>query len=146
VGQSQEDRARQRERAVAAFEQLGGKVETDTGAPGNPVVKVSLRCAASKDADLVHLQAFPELRELNCEGCCKRDETRRLTDAGLKHLEGLSRLEYLNLEWHRGITDAGLEHLRGLTSLRELNLAATGVTEAGVRKLQESLPKARICH
>ena len=50
----------------------------------------------------------------------------RVTDTGLKHLEGLKNLECLSLEWTL-ITDAGLQHLKGLTKLNGLMLDGTKV-------------------
>jgi len=38
-------------------------------------------------------------------------------------------------------TDAGLEHLKGLTQLEQLWLDGTQVTDAGVEKLNQALPK-----
>jgi hypothetical protein len=49
----------------------------------------------------------------------------------------------LNLEENE-ITDAGLEHLRGLTALESLNLSLTRVTDEGVAKLKQALPKCKI--
>ena len=49
-----------------------------------------------------------------------------------------------NLEGVSGISDLGLEHLKNFTNLRELNLTGTKVTEAGVRALQQALPKVSI--
>jgi hypothetical protein len=57
------------------------------------------------------------------------------TDAGLKHLEGLTALQRLNLmDTH--VTDAGLEHLKGLTALQRLDLAYTRVADAGLEHLK----------
>ncbi|NLE37776.1 MAG: hypothetical protein GX621_07105 [Pirellulaceae bacterium] len=42
------------------------------------------------------------------------------------------------------ITDAGLEHLKGLTRLETLDLRDTPVTDEGVRRLQHALPDCRI--
>jgi hypothetical protein len=42
------------------------------------------------------------------------------------------------------VTDAGLEHLKGLSRLQQLWLVSTKVTDAGVKKLQQALPKCRI--
>jgi hypothetical protein len=42
------------------------------------------------------------------------------------------------------VTDAGLGHLSGLTRLKYLNLEGTGVTDAGVQDLRKALPTARI--
>lgn len=42
------------------------------------------------------------------------------------------------------ITDAGMEHLKGLTKLSELNLNNTQITDAGLQELKTSLPKCQI--
>jgi hypothetical protein len=42
------------------------------------------------------------------------------------------------------ITDAGLAHLSGLTKLRSLSLGGTKVTDAGVRDLRVALPWVQI--
>ena len=44
------------------------------------------------------------------------------------------------------ITDAGLAHLKGLTKLQKLDLYGTKVTYAGVKKLQQALPKCGISY
>jgi hypothetical protein len=51
----------------------------------------------------------------------------------LKSLEAL----YLG---YTPISDAGLAHLRGLTKLKTLGLQRTKVTDEGVDQLQEALP------
>ena len=68
-----------------------------------------------------------------------------MTDAGLKHLEGLTQLQWLSLNDTK-ISDAGLEHLKGLTQLQSLWLLRTKVTDAGVKKLQQALPNCPITH
>jgi hypothetical protein len=42
------------------------------------------------------------------------------------------------------LTDAGLAHLKGLTRLQILDLAYTRMTNAGVAKLNKALPHLRI--
>jgi hypothetical protein len=42
------------------------------------------------------------------------------------------------------VTDAGLKHVRGLTQLREVELKKTSVTYAEVKELQKALPKLEI--
>ncbi len=67
----------------------------------------------------------------------------RITDDGLKHLTGLTKLEELDLA-ETGITDAGLVHLSGLSSLKKLYVRETRVTQAGVRNLKQALPNVEI--
>jgi Leucine-rich repeat (LRR) protein len=73
-----------------------------------------------------------------------------ITDAGLRHLAGLTHLPDLSLRNndHRPappgaapspntITDAGLVHLKGLTTLRTLNLGGLPVTDAGLDAIKD---------
>ena len=66
-----------------------------------------------------------------------------VTDAGLVHLTGLTKLEALNLI-NTDITDAGLVYLKALSGLEKLSLFGTKVTRAGVAELQKALPACRI--
>lgn len=59
----------------------------------------------------------------------------RITDQGLKSFKKLPRLQYLFLDGNK-ITDAGLEHLKGLTQLKGLSLDETKITDAGLAKLK----------
>lgn len=67
----------------------------------------------------------------------------KITDAGLVHLKGLTKLQSLELDDTK-ITDSGLLHLKGLTNLRVLKLKGTRVTRAGYEKLLKALPKCDI--
>jgi hypothetical protein len=73
-----------------------------------------------------------------------------VTDAGLRHLAGLSHLELLaigNIDPRHAppgavlplntITDAGLVHLRGLTSLSSLTLGGLPITDAGLEAVKD---------
>ena len=44
------------------------------------------------------------------------------------------------------VSDAGLAHLKGLTKLESLLLYSTKVTNAGVKQLQQALPNCKIKH
>ncbi|MBQ76918.1 MAG: hypothetical protein CMQ20_18095 [Gammaproteobacteria bacterium] len=46
--------------------------------------------------------------------------------------------------WDTKITDAGLAHLKGLTKLETLSLSRTKITDAGVKSLKEALPDCEI--
>ena len=66
----------------------------------------------------------------------------QVSDIGL---EKLKRFNLVSLDLtSTKVTDAGLVHLRGMTRLQELNLVGTQVTDAGVADLQKALPKVLI--
>ena len=69
----------------------------------------------------------------------------RITDRGLLHLAGLSRLQELYLS-NTQITDAGLAHFEQLSELRKLLIDGTRVTKSGVAELQKALPDCIIVH
>jgi internalin A len=56
-----------------------------------------------------------------------------VTDAGLEHLKGMTRLQYLDLSYTHV---SGLEYLDSLTGLQYLNLSCTPVTDAGLEHLK----------
>ena len=60
-----------------------------------------------------------------------------VTDAGLKHLEGLVHLKDLIFSGltRTAVTDAGLAHLDALTELEELVVNNTALTDAGLGRL-----------
>ncbi len=69
---------------------------------------------------------------------------RKVTDAGLAHLAGLTALEELDLSYSQ-VPDAGLAHLAGLTALETLYLPySQEITDAGVAKIQKALPNCSI--
>ena len=110
------------------------------------------------DAQAEHLKGLPHLRFVHLAG---------ITDAGLRHLPGLTQVQVLSLG-DTQITDTGLENLRGLRQLRlltmdntpigddglanlaglsqlaELAIRNTKVTERGVKLLQQALPNCKI--
>lgn len=60
-----------------------------------------------------------------------------------KNLGHLKRLQHLSLI-DANLSDTGIRHLEGLTELQALNLTGTKVTAAGVAALQKALPKCTI--
>jgi hypothetical protein len=90
------------------------------------------------DAGLAQIAGLTRLQELDLQST-------QITDAGLAHLARLTRLQRLSLDGTK-ITDAGLAHLAGLTRLQWLWLLNNNsqVTDDGVKKLQQALPKCQI--
>ncbi len=70
-------------------------------------------------------------------------EKTTISDAGLSHLKNLGGLEYLNL-YNSAVTDAGLADLNGLKALKNVYLWQSKVTDAGAENLKKSLPTAMI--
>ncbi|HZL35481.1 MAG TPA: c-type cytochrome domain-containing protein [Tepidisphaeraceae bacterium] len=66
-----------------------------------------------------------------------------ITDGGLVHLKGLTGLEYLNL-YNTAVTDAGLTQLDGLKSLKNVYLWQSKVTESGAKDLKKALPQVAV--
>ncbi len=59
-----------------------------------------------------------------------------ISDAGLKHLTGLAGLEILSLQ-ETQVTDSGLEHLKEMANLRRLFLGSTPITGRGLKHLND---------
>ena len=70
-------------------------------------------------------------------------ENTKIGDEGLTHLKSLSNLEYLNL-YATQVTDDGLKNLEGLKNLKSLYLWQTKVTPEGVEALKKALPLCEI--
>jgi hypothetical protein len=79
---------------------------------------------------LFHSGQLGEVQEL---GIVNQEE---ITDGGLAHVKGLTKLSKLNLFKSR-VTDAGMVHLKGVTGLKELNLNATRITDSGLANLED---------
>jgi hypothetical protein len=68
------------------------------------------------------------------------------TDRDIIRVAELQNLEELILDWSRkdDLTDAGLLHLERLSKLRVLEISQTSVTQAGIDELQHRLPNLKI--
>jgi hypothetical protein len=89
-------------------------------------------CGQMTDAALERLSRLGHVTRLNLDG------SKRLTDAGLRHLAGMPQLRELDLSDYPGgtITDHGLEAMRHLTELRHFKMCWQGaVSDAGVAHL-----------
>ncbi len=99
------------------------------------------------DNGVARLQELKSLRLLDLRNesfSATEPKAPRITDAGLKHLAGLTKLGYLNLQGQH-ITDDGLNHLSKMTNLETLSLSFAGITDEGLKRL-EGLQKLRGLH
>ncbi len=110
--------------AVTEITQAGGSVQVDEKAPGKPVVRV--------DFDGLKRTGFA-FSHLGDDGLARVRP----------HLESLPRLRYLRITSIARISDAGLRHLEGLTQLETLELYGY-LTESGVERLRKKLPNVHI--
>ena len=117
------------DRAVAFVQKLGGTVECNPKAMGNPIIKVSLRISQATDAGLRELAPLKQLQSLDLS--CTR-----VSDAGLNALVPFANLQELNLNLTY-VTDEGMKSLSTLKQLRKLQLAAAEVTDVGLKELAE---------
>ncbi len=98
---------------------------------------VDLRETLVTDEGLRHLLPF-ELANLNLS------DPVRITDAGARHIGQMKWLTYLNLE-STGVTDEGLRSLEGLPRLEQLDLKGVkGITPAGVKRFKQANPKCAV--
>ena len=97
---------------------------------GQPFVQAAtLRGPGCTDQSIALLSELPNLRELRLEDAA-------VTDAGLRQVAQLSRLEIFHVA-RCGITDQGLSALRQLSNLAWLHLEATDITSGGLSVLDE---------
>ncbi len=98
---------------------------------------IGLVVAAITDTELASLSDAVQLSRLSL------GYSPSLTSAGLRHLQSLTNLTYLNLD-RTSVDDEGLKYLEGMKKLRTLDLRNTKVTAAGVARLQKALPDCEI--
>jgi hypothetical protein len=129
------------------------------------IVELKLSPSTGTDQTLEQLKHFGDLKRLTLTACYKLStaglkpvgslenlewlsfDYTPITDDGLKHITGLTKLKFLNLAgepFRRGglavnpeITDAGLKHLERLVNLESLKIYGHhGVTDAGLAHLE----------
>ena len=92
------------------------------------IAKLIRRQLKLAESDPIPTSRLSEVRMLNL------DHT-PVTDAGLAHLKGLTRLQTLGLG-NTQVTDAGLAHLKDSPSCKSCCLSGTQVTDAGLAHLK----------
>ena len=79
------------------------------------------------DTQAAELEHFTFLERISLEG---------ITDAGMAHLGGLTRLRELSISESPRLTGKGLAHLSGVRQLKDLRLLDTSVDDAGLYHLR----------
>ena len=104
-------------------------------------------------AEPVSLAGFQQLERITLAGPWVNDQTlkqvgklsklerlciqySRVTDEGLRHLNGLPNLTELVMGYNGRITDAGASHLGTLTKLQRLVLSQTEITDRGLQDMR----------
>jgi internalin A len=128
----------ERDKAIAQLRALGGEVSFGTNPtpkwlvamfgekPFRRVGIVNLHRLPATDEHLQLMAWFPDLETVTINGT-------QVTDAGLKHLDGMSKLWWLEMEWNN-ISDEGLAELKDLPSLKALRVTDSRVTNEGVKR------------
>src|SRR5262249_43704484 len=110
-------------KAIQDVERLKGKIHYDEK-NDHTVDRIDFHDVPVKDDDLTFLKAFVNLRELELVNT-------QVTGPGLKHLEGLPKLQRVVLIGSP-VGDGALAYLRSLPKLGYLSLSRTQVTDAGL--------------
>ena len=148
------------DKAAAAIQEAGGKVDRDDKAPGKPITAVNFATLPIGDDKLDTLAGLDKAEKLTLNNTKVTDAgldkvkglaslkklylvDTAITDAGLEKIKGMANLEILSLAGTQ-VTDAGLEHVKALGNLKTLFVAGTKVSEDGAKKLKEAMPKLTI--
>ena len=137
-------RLRDEEIITHLIAEMGARVTISKGTANEPEAMVDLSDCG------IHLnRALHVYRDLTKPVRLKLGGS-RVTDDTLEVLSitsgpRFSRLKGLDLS-RTQVTDAGLDHLKGLTKLQLLDLRGTQATDEGAKKLQQALPNCRIEH
>ena len=138
--------------ALEAIERKGGTVRLDAKRDQRPPIEINLDGARDGNRVLEQVKLFPTVEIVRMDGSQVNDKGilehlpvminlrslslggDRFSDAGLKSLKQLTRLETLHLGAR--ITDVGLAEIRHLKRLRRLYLSGTAVTDEGLEHLK----------
>jgi hypothetical protein len=145
---------------VDAIRKAGGSVRVDDKAPDKPVTNVNFDGDKKKLTDEVvakivpQLAALKKLRGLNVSNRKTSDTTLQLigktlpdlqelslddsviTDDGLKALEGMKKLESLQINGATAVTDEGVKSIGKIATLKKLGLDRTKITDDGMKSIK----------
>ena len=87
----------------------------------------------ARDEDILDIGGLTALERLTLS--LSRDHKYEHRDEDLACLSKLTRLKHLGIGPYKGITDAGVRHLAGLTGIERLHLGGKGLTDDGLAHL-----------
>jgi hypothetical protein len=103
-----------------------------------PLALVLSHSTSLTDESLGHVAGCRQIKAVELE------DVTDITDAGLRHLATLPKLEELSLKGAEKITDAALPYFKAMRGLRSLRLGRTAITEAGQKRIRQSLPTVAV--
>jgi hypothetical protein len=118
-------------RASGLLHRLDVAKDKDGMPASEPADVVTLKLRFAKVTD-AGLKELSELKRLQTLDLCST----KVTDEGLKELRELKQLRHLDLE-HTPVSDSGMKDIKGLQNLQTLTLSSTGLTDEGLRELRE---------
>ncbi len=111
-----------------------------------PADVVNLHCFDFNDQAMAQLAQFEQLERLNLSGMDINEKgysiSIDITDAGVTHLAGLSKLRWLSLYQCGRITGSTLAELRSIPQLEHLNVSSTSINSEAIATLAQ-LPSLR---
>ena len=137
-------RLRDEETITHLIAEMGARVTTSKGTANEPEVTVDLSdCGIHLTTALHVYRDLTRPVRLKLGGSRVTDDTLEvLSITSGPHFAPLKGLDLSRTQ----VTDAGLEHLKGLTKLQSLDLRGTQATDEGAKKLQQALPNCKIEH
>lgn len=119
--------------SLAVLLKPGLTLETVAGTPQvTEINQLSAHSAGLTDADMVHLEKFINLTQLEL------NVNTKITDDSLRHLSGLEKLESLSLFFCPGLNGSGLAFLADLDRLVNLNIGNNrNLTDDSLKHLQK---------
>jgi hypothetical protein len=122
-----EDKAQAK--AIAALQELGGKIEVDDKSPDKPAIRLVLKGQTMTDKAMPLVTALAKLRHVEFHDTAVSGE-------GLKALKKLPKLDTLVIR-DSIIDDDGMQGLQALANLQKLTLNDTEITGSGLKYLKK---------
>jgi hypothetical protein len=126
-------KAREPHAAVAAIEELGGVVSYDFQVADHGMSSTAEAPQWKWLRKLLGDDFFNDVIEV---GIDETGDRKNVTDDDLECLSALPQLKGLSFGFCPKVTDAGMVHLKGLTKLKSLSLFCSNITDAGLKPIE----------